>query len=36
LSKRTNIGASIASYHAAAAVAAENTNLFRVLVAHSF
>jgi hypothetical protein len=36
LSKRTNIGASIASYHAAATVAAENTNLFRVLVAHSF
>jgi predicted porin len=36
LSKRTNIGASIASYHAAAATAAENTNLFRVLVAHSF
>jgi len=36
LSKRTNIGASIASYHAAAAVTAENTNLFRVLVAHSF
>jgi len=36
LSKRTNIGASVASYHAAAVTAAENTNLFRVLVAHSF
>jgi len=36
LSKRTNIGASVSSYHAAAVTAAENTNAFRVLVAHSF
>jgi predicted porin len=43
LSKRTNIGASVASYKlrtgpgaASGAAAAENTNLFRVLVAHSF
>ncbi|MEY4736909.1 MAG: hypothetical protein RL302_1228, partial [Pseudomonadota bacterium] len=36
LSKRTNIGASVASYKAPAATAPENTNMFRVLVAHSF
>ena len=40
LSKRTNIGMSVASWKAqggaAAAAATENTNAFRVLVAHSF